>query len=792
MDERSGDRPLRDAVKLARSNFYESKFKKKKLTRKDTRKNQRLDKKKKQLEFQLKKVGKFEVKPKEEVKKKKKKRRKRKVIEKVLEEETVIEEDTVENFAKEAANKRDDQIINELGKKLRVNKRAKLPSIFTDDGLDYLLEVCEPLTNENYDNESDEEYLAQKSNQSKNQKKSKKLNLYGEDDAVEEDISNKLLFEDGTGVDEEDVSNDDNESESGDEEMEQDGLDDDFADLEGDDESDSEEEVEDEISEETDEAKSDIKEVSAGKYIPPALRNLPKVDVDKEKVNKERIKRQLKGLLNRVSETTLPAIMAEIEKLYSKNSRNNMNEILFMLISEACITTSKMPDRLIIEHMLIIAALHTSIGVEVGSYALEMLAERFHASHALIISNPRSKELHNIVFMLANLYICKVVHCSLIVDIVRRFLQQFHEQDIEMILMILKACGAEIRRDDPATLKEMILEVQSKAVSSELKDQSRVRFMLDIITALKNNNLRKIPQYDVTVVEDMKKLLKQINHGKDSLNSGVQLKLSLDDLLNVKEKGRWWIVGSAWSGRGPTNQDSKAAESTNEMTDDHSSRLLELAKKQRMNTNLRKSIFCTIMTSEDYMDAFEKLLKLNLKEKQAREIIHVLVDCCLQEKAYNPFYAHLSDKFCEYTRSNQVTLQYTLWDRFKVLSTLSKHSTHNLSKFLAHSVASQSLSLAVLKVVSFGVLDKSSIRFFIRFFNILLLEYPEHTIVKRFQHISNNAKLTLLREGIKIFLRHFLLPPSTKDNEVTNERKKEIIEKCEAAIDGRSYAPVQI
>lgn len=40
-----------------------------------------------------------------------------------------------------------------------------------------------------------------------------------------------------------------------------------------------------------------------------------------------------------------------------------------------------------------------------------------------------------------------------------------------------------------------------------------------------------------------------------------------------------------------------------------SSKILELARKQRMNTDIRRNIFCTVMTSEDFLDAFEKLLK---------------------------------------------------------------------------------------------------------------------------------------------------------------------------------------
>lgn len=47
--------------------------------------------------------------------------------------------------------------------------------------------------------------------------------------------------------------------------------------------------------------------------------------------------------------------------------------------------------------------------------------------------------------------------------------------------------------------------------------------------------------------------------------------------------------------------------------------------------------------------------RLGLKDQQEREIVHVLVDCCLQEKTYNPFYAFLAGKFCAYERRFQVT-----------------------------------------------------------------------------------------------------------------------------------------
>ena len=54
------------------------------------------------------------------------------------------------------------------------------------------------------------------------------------------------------------------------------------------------------------------------------------------------------------------------------------------------------------------------------------------------------------------------------------------------------------------------------------------------------------------------------------------------------------------------------------------------------------------------MDCFQKLLKLHLSEVQEREIVHVLLDCCLQEKLFNPYYAYLGQKLCEFKKSYQV------------------------------------------------------------------------------------------------------------------------------------------
>lgn len=50
------------------------------------------------------------------------------------------------------------------------------------------------------------------------------------------------------------------------------------------------------------------------------------------------------------------------------NSRNDMNESLGSLINESIISQVLTPERLLMEHILLIAILHANIGTEVGKF----------------------------------------------------------------------------------------------------------------------------------------------------------------------------------------------------------------------------------------------------------------------------------------------------------------------------------------------------------------------------------------------------------------------------------------
>ncbi|XP_076095221.1 nucleolar MIF4G domain-containing protein 1-like [Mytilus galloprovincialis] len=516
-------------------------------------------------------------------------------------------------------------------------------------------------------------------------------------------------------------------------------------------------------------SEGNIVTAATGSYIPPGKR-LAMADTmdEKKKLKMERLKKQLKGLINRTSEANMGPIISQIETIYTTNSRGDVNETLRDIIMESTVSSMVTPERLAMELMMLVAILNNNVGMEVGGLFIQELAWKLKATW----EDLEGKYLDNIVLLFSHLYNFKVIHCILIFDIIRKFVERFTEKDIELILLVLRSVGFSLRKDDPHTLKDIILLIQGKATSLDKTQSSRVQFMLDVLLAIKNNNMRKIPNYDPEKCEQMKKTAR--NHAKTSLGTN-QLRIGLEDLMNAEDKGRWWVVGSAWEGRSDKHEDVKQTVQTT-ILGEASDKILELARKQRMNTGIRKSIFCSIMTSEDYIDAFEKLLRLGLKNQQERELIHVITDCCLQEKSYNQFYSYLLQKFCEYDRRFLMTFQFMLWDKFKEMSHQSEQSRNNLGKIVVHLLVTKSISLSVFKVVEFGTLDKNMVRFLKQVLQEILLDHPDHVMQEVFSRIAPLTKLHLLHEGLKLFMRHFLVGKKSKQ-----EQNKLLIERVSLA-----------
>ncbi|KAL4826884.1 hypothetical protein H8958_012233 [Nasalis larvatus] len=678
-----------------------------------------------------------------------------------------------------AANEEEDREIRKLERCLGLNKRKKkdgsssVPLSFARDGLDYILGALESGKNSGlYDSsgEEEEEDAGQTLSESDLESDSQ-----DQSEEEEEDVEKEKKAQEAEAEAQSEDDDEDTEQEQGEEKGK------------GTQEKRREKRVrfaEDEEKSENSSEDGDITEQrsrceSGGKYVPPHVRRAEETVDFRRKEELERLKKHVKGLLNRLSEPNMASISGQLEELYMAHSRKDMNDTLTSALMAACVTASAMPSRLMMEHVLLVGVLHHTVGIEVGAHFLEAVVRKFDAVYK---HGSEGKECDNLFTILAHLYNFHVVQSLLIFDILKKLIGTFTEKDIELILLMLKNVGFSLRKDDALSLKELITEAQTRAsrAGSEFQDQTRIRFMLETMLALKNNDMRKIPGYDPEPVEKLRKLQRALVRSASS-GSETQLRISWDSILNAEQTGRWWIVGSAWSGA-PMIDNSHHTHLQKQLAGTVSSKILELARKQRMNTDVRRNIFCTIMTSEDFLDAFEKLLKLGLKDQQEREIIHVLMDCCLQEKTYNPFYAFLASKFCDYERRFQMTFQFSIWDKFRDLENLPATNFSNLVHLVAHLLKTKSLSLSILKVVEFSELDKPRVHFLRKVLSILLTETETEDLSLIFTRVSDNPKLGMLREGLKLFISHFLLKNaqahrSADEGNVLRERA-DLVTKC--------------
>ncbi|PBC25649.1 Nucleolar MIF4G domain-containing protein [Apis cerana cerana] len=600
------------------------------------------------------------------------------------------------------ANLKEDKEIRKLEKKLKLTKRKKktIPKSFVTDGLDYILDFCLQ-KNKKYIIETKEEILEDDSNQFNINSLEVEKNMYTSSalDNIKENKNENIelkMKNDTLIIEQSNNNSSDKDKVLNTQTKKIDSIDND------------EDFWEDIYGRKRNKEGNIIYANNANKYVPPAIRATITHNINSNEDEKLHfLKKQLKGCLNRVAEHNMHNIVNQIEALYMTNSRNNMNNILSELVLESLISHVITPDRLICEHMMLIAILHANIGIEVFGY-------------------------------------------KLLYEILNKFIIKFTEKEIELILLILKTVGFSLRKDDPNALKEFIQNLQRKAVHESEKN-SRVKFMLDILLAIKNNNINKIPQYDPSHVEHLKKVIKNIIRKGNTI---TQFNVSLEDLLHVDEKGKWWIIGSAWSGSNNISDKTNLKEHNNL---NFSIQILKLAQKQRMNTDIRKNIFCIIMTAEDYLDAFEKLHHLDLKNQQETEIIHVLIHCCLQENKFNPYYAILAQKLCEYNRKYQLTIQCNFWDKLKTLEAYNNKQLINLTQFLIHLLIEKCLALSILKVIQFTELEKHTITFLRQIILGILLHENEQASIQVFERISVSSQLQTFRESLRLFINCFLV-----------------------------------
>jgi len=477
-----------------------------------------------------------------------------------------------------------------------------------------------------------------------------------------------------------------------------------------------------------------------------------KFDSKLEELDTQLLK-MIRGLLNRLTSSNLSVISSQIEDLLKQFSLNQLCScvakcIQDLIIRDNCLSSQK----LISEMAMLITVLHCNIGEEVGGHFIHYFISQFDQLFNLIKENKidtDSKKLDNILILISHFYSCCLIESGLIFEIISKLVDHFSDKCIEMIHLMLQLIGFRLRKDDSVEMKNLIIHVNSVAAKCESKD-SRIKFMLETLTAIKNNNIYKLASFNQDLpinCIDVQNLLSTLKNGIKTKSKPSSIPGHYDEIL---KSNRWWIKSGTLIESESDNLKMLTSDTQEGQNHDSDTKTDRLCTKLRLVTPLRRSLFKTLINSQDYIDCSQKLIEIG--KRQFNEIINVCLVIALKEKEFNLFYVYLLKQLASTDRKFKLSLNFAIRDKIVNLKSIKPNERANLSTLIHHLLQLDVIPITVLKVIEFSDLDGVYVQFLRQTVQAVLNE-EEKVITKILSKIkAKDSFATALRLFIACFL----------------------------------------
>ncbi|CAE7611440.1 sgd1 [Symbiodinium natans] len=387
-----------------------------------------------------------------------------------------------------------------------------------------------------------------------------------------------------------------------------------------------------------------------GRYVPPHLRGKRTQDG----LQLQHL-RQLKGIMNRVSEGNLDPSCNELVQLLGKlvpaiGSAKAADELADALL-QAAVEDPAISVLVLGCFAALVAACHVLLGPAFGAAALlksaQILKERMAAGlenrEKLAeaeeeLQNPDARVAKNSIIFQMLLFSFGVLPGSVVFDVVRFvFARSASELSVDLALAILRYGGRKLRSECPEDFREVLKFVNSEASNaretseegSEIK--SRLDYLLRELSDLKNNKV------SFSVMDRFKQTQGWLQTAP--LLAGRKVE---DHALSVPFRLLQDAAPPNWPLQGGAS--TILAKATRGAVSDP---LREAAIAQRLTSELRQNLFVALMGAEDFQDAAERLsVAASAAKAGCGECCVVLFHCAIREKAPNAFYGHVAHALC--------------------------------------------------------------------------------------------------------------------------------------------------
>ncbi len=453
---------------------------------------------------------------------------------------------------------------------------------------------------------------------------------------------------------------------------------------------------------------------AGGTYVPPArLRALQAELTDKnsneyQRMAWEALKKSINGLINKVNISNIKHIIPE---LFGENLVRGRGLYCRSVMKAQAASLPFTPI-----YASLTAVVNTKLP-QVGELLLTRLIVQFRKAFkrkdkAVCISSTT---------FLAHLCNQQVAHEIVALQILAVLLERPTDDSVEVAVGFMREVGAYL--GDVASKANSGVFERLRSILHEASIDKRVQYMIEVLFQVRKDKFKDNP-----VVPDMLDLVEeedQITHYL-SLDDEFDVQESLAvyqfdgayDQNEVKYKAiKEEILGEESEAAVEAGDDSDADSSEDETAElKAEERKLEIQDETNTNlTNLRKTIYLTIMSSVDFEECTHKLMKINLRESQELELCNMVIECCSQERTFSRFYGLVGERFCKFNRVWAENYEQAFLNYFETIHRYDTNKLRNIARFFAHILATDGIGWHVLSCVNLSEEETtSSSRIFIK------------------------------------------------------------------------------
>ncbi|KAL4504278.1 hypothetical protein ABPG72_021116 [Tetrahymena utriculariae] len=531
------------------------------------------------------------------------------------------------------------------------------------------------------------------------------------------------------------------------------------------------------------------------------------VEMEKKDFEKKNLIRKsiIQGY-NRLSETNIDIIFKEILDNFQSNAKNLVAPILADIFMKTTIEPVKVMQHIMASNTVVVSAIHQIYDNEcfgpVMKSLLNLYQEIIQNKDALeselqedsIHEDSLFNKLRNITIVFSYFYIFDDVSIDFVSGYLEHLLQNINQRTIEALLILVQHIGAKIRQDNPQILKNIIdnTKVKVDEYSNKLKAQSKqvpkkIEFVMLTLNDIRlNKKLKTDPVQRLNFFMNWlkKNIIQKMKLTKRTFP--VDFKFAYN---SKRDTPRWYSYFETGAYRHDLNEkgEDRIEEIENRdsdfshLTEETKRKLEQLAIKCRMTTDTRKRIFMLVMSSEDYVDAAQRILKLKVVKKSSQEVAVVIIQCCAQEKKFNPFYSHLTQKLIQINPKIKFSFQYALWDQFKTIDRAEIRKINNMAKYVVLLCSSKSLGITALKFFDLENLTEQTIIFLKIFLSNFFKKISQEDLEIQIKKAIAREENFVFVEGFKEFLKNYywksLLSSKEKDNDSLKDAVKYTVKK---------------